>query len=210
VHCQLHWPDRYVPLFGQSAYDVIKERDSVPLEETIAAIGDLINEGKVKYWGVSNETTFGLCQIVRISNELGIDPPVSIQNSYSLIHRNFEAELAEACSPRNFNIGLLPWSPLAGGQLTGKYLPTESKHDSADYRLNKFKGYQQRFNTPRVRDAVAEYAKVAEAHNLTMTQLSLAFMKSKPFVSSTIIGATTMQQLKDNIDAFEITLVRLP
>jgi len=91
-------------------------------QETVGALKALIDEGKIKHYGLSNETTFGVCEFCRIADSLGAPRPISIQNSFSLVHRSFEDHLAEACCPRHYDIGLLPWSPLAGGALTGKYL----------------------------------------------------------------------------------------
>lgn len=208
---QLHWPDRYVPGFGTSAYDADKEReDVVSFEETVSAIGELLKNGKIRYWGLSNETSYGVCQFIKACEALKVPFPISIQNSYSLLHRSFEADLAECCTPRNFNIGLLPWSPLAGGVLTGKYLPelneATEKDVSKSWRFNKFPQFQGRFTNTRSSNAVAKYAEVAKEFGISLTTMSLAFMNSKPFVSSTIIGATTMEQLAEDIDALTMDL----
>lgn len=118
---QPHWPDRYVPLWGTREYHVSRERDSVPIRETLLAFKSLLDCEKIRAYGLSNESTFGVCQFVRVADELGLPRPASIQNSFCLMDRRFKAELAEACSPRNCNIGLLQWPILAGGILTGKY-----------------------------------------------------------------------------------------
>ncbi len=102
---QLHWPDRYAPVFGWNQYHVKKERDAISFEEQLQAVAELIQQGKIRHWGVSNETTFGVCKFCELAAKLGLPPPVSIQNDFSLLDRRFEGELAEACSPRNYNIG---------------------------------------------------------------------------------------------------------
>ena len=137
---QLHWPDRYAPNFGQSVYDPKQERDAVPIKETVAALGELIAAGKIRHYGLSNETTYGVCEFVRAADELGVPRPVSIQNSFCLLHRTFETELAEACAPSHYNIGLLPWTPLAGGALSGKYLHGKRP---AEGRLVKYPNFMQ-------------------------------------------------------------------
>ena len=107
---QIHWPDRYIPSFGTCTYLPEKERpDSIPIKDTVAAMHELIKAGKIKHFALSNETTYGVCEFVRAADALGCPRPVSIQNSFCLLHRSFETELAEACSPSNFNIPCLPW-----------------------------------------------------------------------------------------------------
>ena len=201
---QVHWPDRYLPGFGTSIYDPTQERkDDVPLEETVTAMGELIKEGKVKYWGLSNESTFGVCNVVQICERKGIPLPITIQNSYSLLDRTFETELAEACAPRNYNIGLLPWSVLGGGALTGKYLDGAHPEKS---RMTLFDGFQKRYNNQHCQAATKLYVALSKELNITPAQLALAWCKSRWFIPSTIIGATTMEQLKENLAAFEIEL----
>ena len=203
---QLHWPDRYVPIgafFGSPAYTAALERsDSIPIRESVEALGELIKAGKIKHYGLSNESTFGVCEFVRAADELGVPRPVSIQNSFCLLHRSFETELAEACAPSNFDIGLLPWTPLGGGALTGKYLDGAS--NAAEGRLVKYAkyGFHQRYLNDPSRVATAEYKKIADEAGVTLATLALAWCKSRFYVSSTIIGATSMTQLKENIDAF--------
>ena len=203
---QIHWPDRYVPIgafFGSPAYNPALERaDAVPIRESVEALGELIKAGKIKHYGLSNESTFGVCEFVRAADELGVPRPVSIQNSFCLLHRGFETELAEACAPSNFDIGLLPWTPLGGGALTGKYLDGAS--NAAEGRLVKYAkyGFHQRYLNDPSRVATAEYKKIADEAGVTLATLALAWCKSRFYVSSTIIGATSMTQLKENIDAF--------
>lgn len=203
---QLHWPDRYAPNFGQSVYDPTKERDAVPIKETVAALGELIAAGKIRHYGLSNETTFGVCEFVRAADELGVPRPVSIQNSFCLLHRTFETELAEACAPSHYDIGLLPWTPLAGGALTGKYLHGKKP---AEGRLVKFPAFMQRYLSEPCVEATEAYEAIAKEAGVSLATLSLAWCRTRWYCTSTIIGATTMEQLKENIDAFDADLVTL-
>ena len=203
---QIHWPDRYVSLFGQPPYDAANEWDAVPFEEQLEGLKHVIDQGKVRYVGVSNETSYGVGQFIRASEEAkGLPRIVSIQNSYSMIGRSsFETDLSETCSKSNYNVGLLAYSPLAGGTLTGKYIQEGGPPEGS--RFVQFPTYMERFQTSRMLGAVKGYCEIACKHKLTPAQLALAFVKSRWFVASTIIGATTMEQLKENIDAFNIEL----
>ncbi|MEW5300933.1 MAG: hypothetical protein WDW36_003824 [Sanguina aurantia] len=200
---QIHWPDRYVPLFGATSYDVKLERkDSVPFEEQLMGLEEVVRSGKVRYVGVSNETSYGVSEFVRASKATGLPKIVSIQNSYSLIVRGaYETDLAETCSQHN--VGLLAYSPLAGGSLTGKY---NHGVDHPKARLNLFAGYMARYKLSLVREAVSAYEEVAAKYEMTPTQLALAWCKSRWFVTSTIIGATSLAQLKQNVEAFDTNL----
>ncbi len=199
---QIHWPDRYVPLFGGAPYDASLERaDAVPIREQLAALGELVAAGKVRHVGVSNETSYGVTQwVAAAAPAAGLPKIVSIQNSYSLLNRGpFETDLTETCSRSNCNVGLLAYSPLAGGALSGKYVGATPPPNS---RFTLFAGYMERFNRSLAREAVAAYAEVARKHGVSPAALALAFVGSRPFVTSTIIGATTLAQLRENIDAF--------
>jgi aryl-alcohol dehydrogenase-like predicted oxidoreductase len=200
---QLHWPDRYVPLFGSVSYDPALERDSVPILTQLEALDKLVKSGKVRNVGLSNETAWGVAQFAQLAEQHGLTKPVSIQNSYSLIYRDFEGHLSEACSPGNGNMGLLAYSPLAGGALTGKYLHGNAP---AKARFALYPNYMKRFQSSLAAEAIGEYEAIAIEAGLTLTQLALAWCKTRWFVSSTIIGATTMDQLEANIDAFSIRL----
>lgn len=198
---QIHWPDRYVPLFGQGPYDKNLERaNSISFEEQILALDELVKAGKVRYIGVSNETPFGVMKFASAAQLLGTAKMISIQNSYSLLVRSdFENGLSEVCSPSNENIGLLAYSPLAGGILSGKYARDDCPPTS---RLNLFPGYMARYKQSLAQAAVAEYSKIAEKHGLSSTELALAWCYKQPHVASTIIGATSIQQLAENINAY--------
>jgi aryl-alcohol dehydrogenase-like predicted oxidoreductase len=197
---QIHWPDRYVPLFGQSVYNPKQERTTVPIAEQLAVFADLIQEGKIRYVGLSNETPWGVSEFSHAAKQLGLPKVVSIQNAYNLINRVFDWALAEACYREN--IGLLAYSPLGFGSLSGKYL--HSKPDKA--RITLFQGFGQRYLKPNVNEAVAAYVEIAQRHQLNPAHLALAFVRSRWFVTSTIIGATTLEQLKENLDSLNVVL----
>eukprot|EP00633_Aureoumbra_lagunensis_P000983 CAMPEP_0197297202 /NCGR_PEP_ID=MMETSP0890-20130614/40451_1 /TAXON_ID=44058 ORGANISM="Aureoumbra lagunensis, Strain CCMP1510" /NCGR_SAMPLE_ID=MMETSP0890 /ASSEMBLY_ACC=CAM_ASM_000533 /LENGTH=335 /DNA_ID=CAMNT_0042774235 /DNA_START=255 /DNA_END=1262 /DNA_ORIENTATION=+ len=200
---QIHWPDRYVPLFGSDAYDPSQERESYSFEDQLLALQKVISSGKVRYIGISNETPYGITSFSNLAAQ-HLPKICSIQNSYSLIVRSdVENGIIEACSPRHCNIGFLAYSPLAGGILTGKYnLPQPPKNA----RLNLFPGFMDRFTNSRAAQAVNEYQKIATDLDLSLTQLALAFCYSRPWIASTIIGATSIPQLRENIEAFNIVL----
>ncbi|MDB9312612.1 NADP(H)-dependent aldo-keto reductase [Spirulina sp. CS-785/01] len=197
---QIHWPDRYVPLFGQPPYDPKNERETIPIAEQLEVFGDLVKAGKIRYLGLSNETSWGVCEFCHWADQLNLPKVVSIQNAYSLVNRIFEIDLAEA-SYRH-KVGLLPYSPLAFGFLTGKYLHSIPENS----RVALFEGFGQRYNKPNQREAIERYVQIAQKYNITPAQLALAFVRSRWFVDSTIIGATTMEQLKENLRSTEITL----
>ncbi|KAK7279229.1 hypothetical protein RJT34_24275 [Clitoria ternatea] len=207
---QIHWPDRYVSLFGEFSYDFSKWRPSVPFVEQLQAFQELINEGKVRYIGVSNETSYGVMEFVHAAKVEGLPKIVSIQNSYSLLVRcKFEIDLLEVCHPKNCNIGLLAYSPLGGGSLTGKYIDINSEAAKGG-RLNLFPGYMERYNRSIAREATIKYIELAKKHGLTPVKLALGFARDRPFMTSSIIGATSVEQLKEDIDAFITTERPLP
>nr|GEX01788.1 protein NADP(H)-dependent aldo-keto reductase [Tanacetum cinerariifolium] len=202
---QIHWPDRYVALFGEFFYDPSKWRQSVPFLEQLRAFDELIHEGKVRYIGVSNETSYGVMEFINAAKTEGLPKIVSIQNSYSLLVRcKFEVDLVEVCHPNNCNVGLLCYSPLAGGVLSGKYLDSESEAAKRG-RLQLFPGYMERYNKSIAKEATALYIEVAKKHGLSPVELALGFVRDRPFMTSTIIGATSVEQLKEDIDAFLTT-----
>lgn len=214
---QLHWPDRYTPRFGPTVYRYENyekrkaDADHVSFTDIVQGIKALLDAGKIKYWGVSNETTFGLCQLVMECDKAGVPRPITIQNEYHLLNRGFDMELAEACAPWNFNIGLLPWSPLAGGALSGKYLDDEGNVTFPERtRFGEFQGYQARFTQPATKAALLRYREIAKKANVNMATLAIAWCNSRDYVRNggTIIGATNMEQLKTDIDAFEVKLER--
>ncbi len=199
---QLHWPSRNVPIFGATVFNPNAERASVAAEETLAVMGELVKEGKVRYIGVSNESCWGVSEFVHQAERAGLPRIVSIQNLYNLTARAFETSfLDETCFREQ--VSLLAYSPLAFGQLTAKYVDDPK----AKGRLTLFAAtWSPRYVRPSVIAATKEYAALARANGMTPAQMALAWCYSRWFVGSTIIGATTMAQLKENIDASEITL----
>lgn len=197
---QLHWPARNQPMFGEWQYDPAAERAATPIRETLQALAELVQEGKIRYVGLSNEHPWGVMEFVRLAREQGLPRVASIQNAYHLMNRVFESGLSEVCQREN--VSLLPYSPLAFGTLSGKYLD----NPQARGRITLFAGFGQRYAKPNVQPAVAAYADLARQNGLTPTQLALAFVYSRWFVASTIIGATTPAQLEENLAAYELKL----
>jgi aryl-alcohol dehydrogenase-like predicted oxidoreductase len=197
---QLHWPDRNVPMFGGYHFDPAQERDSVPLRESLETLAEFIKEGKVRAWGPSNETPWGLMRYLQLADELGLPRPVSVQNAYSLLNRTWENGLAEIGYRER--ISLLAYSPLGFGFLTGKYL----KDPQTPGRANLFSDFAQRYRKPNTAKALAAYVELAEQHGLTPAHLSLAFVYKRWCVGSTIIGATSLAQLRENLAAADISL----
>ncbi len=194
---QIHWPARNVPMFGRYQFDPSQEVASVPIRDQLETLAELVQEGKIRYVGLSNEHPWGVMEFLRLSTELGLPRVVSTQNAYSLINRGFEFGLAEIAFRER--IGLLAYSPLAFGYLSAKYLDNPSAHG----RVTDFKGFAQRYEKPNVQPAVAAYAELARKHGLTPAELALSFVYRRWFVASTIIGATSMAQLRENLGAWQ-------
>ena len=192
---QLHWPERNQPMFGQWQFDPAKDREGTPIRAQLEALAELVQEGKVRHIGVSNEHPWGIMQFRRIAAELGLPAIVSTQNAYSLLNRTFETGLAEVCHREH--VGLLAYSPLAFGHLTGKYL----NDPAAPGRLTQWPTFGQRYTKENVAPAVAAYAELARKNGLTPTQLALGFVRSRWFVTSTIIGASSLTQLHETLPA---------
>ncbi|MBW0447335.1 NADP(H)-dependent aldo-keto reductase [bacterium M00.F.Ca.ET.228.01.1.1] len=197
---QLHWPDRNTMTFGRPAYPWVDDEYTVPIEETLSVLGDFVKAGKVRHVGVSNETPWGVAQFLRASEKLGLPRIVSIQNPYSLLNRTYEAGLSEFA--HRDNIGLLAYSPLAFGWLTGKY---EGGARPAGARISLFERFQ-RYSKPQAIAATSRYVELAKRHGLSPAQLALAFVNSRPFVTSNLIGATSLDQLKENIASVDVKL----
>jgi aryl-alcohol dehydrogenase-like predicted oxidoreductase len=198
---QIHWPERYVPAFGAWQYDPSKEREETPILEQIEAMAAAIKAGKIRTYGVSNETAWGLCEFTRLAKEHGLPPPASVQNGYSLVNRLFDGDLAEAS--RRVDVPLLAYSPLAMGLLSGKMT---SKPWPAEARLQKFTDFGERYKRPRVLAAAEEYRKLARKHGLPLAGIALAFVRGRFFTASTIIGATSIEQLNELSGFFEMKL----
>jgi aryl-alcohol dehydrogenase (NADP+) len=186
-------------MFGQRSFDPGEERDVTPITEQLEVFADLIRAGKIRYLGLSNETPWGIAQFMQVAESHDLPRPVSIQNAYNLLNRSFENGLDEACF--HTGVGLLAYSPLAFGLLSGKY-----RRPAGSGRMTLFPGFGQRYDKPNVKQAVADYAALAEAHDLSPAQMALAFVRSRWFTSSTIISATTLQQLAEDIDSHSLSL----
>jgi aryl-alcohol dehydrogenase (NADP+) len=198
---QIHWPERYVPSFGAWRYDPALEREETPILEQIEGMAAAIKAGKIRAYGLSNETAWGLAEFARVAKENGLPPPASVQNGYSLVNRMFDGDPAEAS--RRTNIPLLAYSPLAMGLLTTKL---KSKPWPAEARLEKFRDFGERYKRPRVLAAAAEYQKLADKHRLPLAGIALAFAMGRFFTASTIIGATSVQQLEELSKYFDFAL----
>lgn len=203
---QLHWPERNVPMFGQYQFDPAQEfengqqKEWISIHNQLETLAELVKEGKVRYIGLSNEQPWGLMEFLRIAKEYDLPRVATVQNCYNLINRGMEFGMTEVLYREN--IGLLAYSPLAFGHLTGKYIDDPQ----AVGRVTMFLGYAQRYKKPNVGPASAAYAALARRHGLTPTQLALAFVYQSWFVSSTIIGATSMKQLQENVAAWQTRL----
>jgi aryl-alcohol dehydrogenase-like predicted oxidoreductase len=199
---QLHWPSRNVPIFGANQFDPAKERPSVPIEETLAALDELVKEGKIRHIGVSNESPWGVCEFVKQAETKGLPRIATIQNLYNLTARAFETTLLDEVCFRE-DVSLLAYSPLAFGQLSAKYIDDPQAHG----RLTIFPPtWSPRYLRPAVFEAVKEYAALARANGLTPAGMALAWCYDRWNVASTIIGATTLAQLQENIDAESVVL----
>jgi hypothetical protein len=197
---QLHWPDRRVPLFGSAnRFSEVKD-DEVSLAETLSALYELVDEGKVRHIGVSNETAWGVHEALRLAGLSNRQPIVSIQNAYSLVNRTFEHGLAEF-SMRS-KVGLMAYSPLAQGYLTGKYRKGELPKNT---RKALF-GRMGRYESERGLKAIEDYYQLASSWGISLVELAQGFVMSRPFLTSNIIGATTRSQLDENLRACELTL----
>jgi len=197
---QLHWPDRSVPLFGTRDYSPPKTRDSVPIEETLGVLWKLVEEGKIRHVGLSNETPWGTMHFLELAKSGPFPRMVTIQNSYNLLNRTFDSGLSEICHEEG--IRLLAYSPLAFGRLSGKYRGGQRPEGA---RLSLWERFA-RYNGPNADAAIEEYARIADEAGLDLAQMSLAWINQRSHVASNLIGATTMAQLKANIDSVDLEL----
>lgn len=201
---QLHWPSRTVPMFGTRFFplDGPDPVDGVPILESLQALGDLVKEGKVRHIGLSNETPWGTMEFLRLAEKHDLPRAVSVQNSYSLLNRTYEFGMSEVSLRED--VGLLVYSPLASGQLSGKYL-NGARPDGA--RITLFGArFSSRYHEEDTENCVAAYVELAKKHNLDPSQLAIAFTLYGNFITSSIIGATTMEQLKTDIAAADVTI----
>ena len=198
---QLHWPERNANFFGKRGYrHYDKEKWQDNFYEVIRVLDALVKEGKIRHYGISNETPWGTMRQLQESDKHLLTRAKTIQNPYSLLNRTFEIGLAEIALREK--IGLLAYSPMAFGILSGKYLHQKKPKNA---RLTLFP-QMSRYLNPQVNFAVAQYAQLAEDYHMNLAQLSLAFINQQAFVTSNIIGATTMAQLEENIASIELIL----
>ena len=197
---QFHWPERKTNYFGQRGYKIQEDSWEDNIQQVLETLQDLIKEGKIKNFGLSNETPWGMMRFLEESRKHNLPKIVTTQNPYSLLNRSFEVGLSEVCYREN--IGLLAYSPLAFGVLSGKFLTGEA-HPNA--RINLFSNFT-RYNSENTRKASALYSEIASENGLSLTEMSLAFVRQQQFVTSTIIGATTLEQLEENINTTNVTL----
>ena len=203
---QIHWPERHVPAFGGIYYEPAKEQSATPIREQLQALAQLVKAGKVRHIGLSNETPYGVHEFVRLAEEHGLPRIVSTQNPYCLTSRVHDNGLDETC--HRLNVSLLAYSPLAFGALTGKYDATGIHSDAAPRgRMSLFDRMKsQRWGRDASVAAASRYNALARSHGLTPTQLALAFCYRSWRVASTIIGVTTLAQLNENLDAWDVQL----
>ena len=197
---QVHWPDRNTNFFGKLGYEQRDDAGAIPLAETLEALHELVRAGKVRHVGVSNETPWGLSEYLRLAREKGWPRAEAIQNPYNLLNRSFEVGLAEFAHRED--VGLLAYSPLGFGVLSGKYLDGQRPPGA---RLTLFARFQ-RYTGERIELAVRKYVELARAHRLDPAQMALAYVYSRPFVSSVLVAGTTLGQLRSNIAAAALEL----
>ena len=198
---QLHWPERSTNFFGKRDYTLDSEEGEWnSFESVLEALEKFIKSGKIRYIGMSNETPYGLSKYIELSKNKNLPRMMSVQNPYNLVNRTYEIGMSEISIREK--CGLLVYYPLATGALSGKYRNGQMPKNS---RQALFKGWERHLN-PLAMNAYEEYYKLAKEYNMTMAQLAQAFVNSRPFVTSNIIGATTMDQLKENIDSVNIEL----
>ncbi len=194
---QIHWPARNQPMFGRWQYDPAEERDCTPIREQLEALKELIDEGKVRAIGVSNEHPWGIAEFLRLAREHDLPRIASTQNAYNLLNRVYEYGMAELCHRES--VSLLAYSPLAFGHLSGKYL----ERPQADGRLTAFPGFGARYDKPMVSEAVRAYAALAREAGMAPARMALAWAYRRWLMGSAIIGATSVGQLDENLAAWE-------
>ena len=198
---QLHWPERNTNFFGKLGYNHIDDNKWNKFEDILGILKKFIDQGKIRHIGLSNETAWGLAKFLELSKTNNLPRMVTVQNPYNLLNRTYEIGLAEVSAREQS--GLLAYSPLACGYLSGKYrnnqIPKKSRMDHAF-------DFWSRYRTPNSNAAIEEYFKISQKYNLNFAQMSLKFVEIQPFVTSVIIGATSMEQLKINIESVSVNL----
>lgn len=199
---QLHWPERPTNYFGQLGFEHPKNspQDLTPITETLEALSQQVKAGKIRSIGLSNETAWGTMKFIQLAKEMGLEKIVSVQNPYNLLNRSYEVGLAEIAHQEN--VGLLAYSPLAFGVLSGKYLNNQWPENA---RITLFPRFDRYLN-PQAQAATKAYYDLAQQHDMSLTQMALSYVNTRPFVTSNIIGATTMTQLKENISSIHTKL----
>lgn len=204
---QIHWPERHVPAFGALYYDPAKETSSTPIQEQLEALAALVQAGKVRHVGLSNETPYGVHEFVRLAEAHGLPRVVSVQNPYCLLNRSWDNGMDESC--HRLGVSLLAYSPLAFGLLTGKFdrhAPTEAGAPQ-QARIARYESVRkQRWGRPEALAAARRYNQLARDHGLSPTQMALAFCYQNWRVASTIIGVTSLAQLDEDLDAWDTRL----
>ena len=198
---QLHWPDRKANFFGKLGYNFEKEDDFIELKDQLEVLSENIKDGKIRYIGLSNETPWGLMKFLSLSEQFNLPRVVSVQNPYSLLNRSYEVGMAEISMREK--CGLLAYSPLAFGMLTGKY-DNGAKPDGA--RLTLYSNMYTRYTKPKGLKYSEKFNDLARQNNLKPSEMALAYVNSKDFLTSNIIGATNLEQLRQNINSYKITL----
>ncbi len=198
---QLHWPERRTNFFGKLGYEHDDSNEWTQFEDVLENLQKFIEQGKIRYVGLSNETPWGLSRFLELSKEKNLPRMLSVQNPYNLLNRTYEVGLAEM-SVRE-KAGLLAYSPLACGYLSGKYRNNQMPKGT---RIERDGEFWTRYNKPNSNKAIDAYYEVAKKNRLNLAQMSLKFLEIQPFVTSVIIGATTMEQLKTNIESVNVNL----
>jgi aryl-alcohol dehydrogenase-like predicted oxidoreductase len=198
---QLHWPERKTNFFGKLGYEHDDNSEWTQFEDILGSLKKFIDQGKIRHIGLSNETAWGLSKFLEISKDKRLPRMLSVQNPYNLLNRTYEVGLAEM-SVRE-QTGLLAYSPLACGYLSGKYRDNQLPKNS---RIERDGGFWTRYQKPNMSMAVDAYYKISKKHKIDMSQMSLKFIEIQPFVTSVIIGATTMEQLKTNIESVSVVI----
>ncbi|WP_054177581.1 NADP(H)-dependent aldo-keto reductase [Trabulsiella odontotermitis] len=197
---QLHWPQRPTNCFGKLGYEWTETQPVITLLETLEALSEFQRAGKIRYIGVSNETPFGVMRYLHLADKHDLPRIVTIQNPYSLLNRSFEVGLAEVTQYEG--VELLAYSSLAFGTLTGKYLNGAKPAGARNTLFSRF----TRYSGEQAQNAVAAYVDIAKRHQLDPAQMALAFVRRQPFVASTLLGATTMEQLRTNVESLHVEL----
>ena len=198
---QLHWPERKTNFFGQLGYEHNDDGQWTKFEDILSSLQKFIDQGKIRHVGLSNETAWGLSKFLELSKIQNLPRVMSVQNAYNLLNRTYEVGLAEVSIREQ--AGLLAYSPLAIGYLSGKYRNNKMPKNS---RLERDGGFWTRYQKPNLNKAVDSYFEISKKYNINMSQMSLKFLEIQPFVTSVIIGATTMEQLKTNLESVNMEL----